>query len=167
MRSHKNSIEEIIFDLLFKPQFKYKGVPVSMMGLPSLFPYKKQSVANAVYRLKKEGYIKKDGDFLFAMPKSQKYIESKKARFLVFDSKIKEKSPKNLIVMFDIPEERKAEREWLRFHLKKFNYEMIQKSVWVGPSPLPKEFLDYVKEINLENNIKTFKLANDYTQKMR
>ena len=167
MRSRKNSIEERIFNLLFEPKFKYKGVPVSLIGLPSIFPYKKQSVRNALHRLKKEGYIRRDGDFLFAMPKSQKYIESKKAKFPVFDSKIKENSSKNLLVMFDIPEDRKAEREWFRFHLKKFGYEMIQKSVWVGPSPLPKEFLNYVKEINLENNIKTFKLARDYTQKMR
>ena len=29
---------------------------------------------------------------------------------------------------------------------KKFHYVMIQKSVWRGPSPLPKEFLDYIKK---------------------
>ena len=52
--------------------------------------------------------------------------------------------------MFDISESKRAEREWLRWHLKKFNYLMIQKSVWVGPSPIPKEFLDYIKSIGLK-----------------
>jgi hypothetical protein len=42
---------------------------------------------------------------------------------------------------------------------------MIQKSVWVGPSPLPKEFMDYVKEIGLKDNLKTFKLAKSYLDK--
>ena len=42
---------------------------------------------------------------------------------------------------------------------------MIQRSVWVGPSPLPKEFLDYVKTIGLQNYLKTFKLAEAYTGK--
>lgn len=61
--------------------------------------------------------------------------------------------------MFDIPEEKKAEREWFRFHLKRFGFEMIQRSVWVGPAPLPKEFLVYLEEIDLKSCIKTFKLA--------
>ena len=67
--------------------------------------------------------------------------------------------------MFDIPEVQKAEREWLRWHLKKFHYFMIQKSVWVGPSPLPKKFLDYIKSIKIENGVKTFKLARGYNFK--
>ena len=67
--------------------------------------------------------------------------------------------------MFDIPEIKKVERNWLRWHLKKFNYIMIQKSVWVGPSPLPKEFLDYIKSIGLEDGIKIFKLARGFYNK--
>jgi DNA-binding transcriptional regulator PaaX len=65
--------------------------------------------------------------------------------------------------MYDIPHEKKKERDWFRRHLKKFNYIMIQKSVWVGPSPLPKDFLDYVKSIGLLSQLKTFKLAKPYT----
>ena len=66
------------------------------------------------------------------------------------------------MVMFDIPETKKAEREWLRWHLKKFDYLMLQKSVWVGPSPLPKEFLNYVERIGIKDGFKTFKLAKNY-----
>lgn len=79
-----------------------------------------------------------------------------------FDVKFPKDAQKNMIVMYDIPEPKKAEREWFRWHLKKFGYAMIQKSVWVGPSPLPKEFLKYLDEIKLRNAIKTFKLANAY-----
>lgn len=39
---------------------------------------------------------------------------------------------------------------------------MIQRSVWVGPSPLPEEFLNYLKRIGLEKEFKTFKLAKSY-----
>ena len=82
-----------------------------------------------------------------------------------FDSSLPENSPKKLIVMYDIPHEKKKERDWFRRHLKKFGYIMIQKSVWVGPSPLPKEFLDYVKDIGLKTQLKAFKLAKSYTNK--
>ena len=64
----------------------------------------------------------------------------------------------------DIPEGKKKERDWFRRQLMKFEYIMIQKSVWVGPSPLPKDFLDYLKEIKIGNNFKTFKLAKPYNK---
>ncbi len=84
---------------------------------------------------------------------------------LSFNFSFKKDSPKDLIVMYDIPSTLKKERDWFRRHLKKFQYIMIQKSVWVGPSPLPKEFLDYVKEIKIEEGLKTFKLAKPYSDK--
>ena len=49
--------------------------------------------------------------------------------------------------------------------LKKIWLHIGAKSVWVGPSPLPKDFLSYIKEIHLENCIKTFKLSNPYKEK--
>ena len=156
------SIEDKILKLLLESTHRYKGMSVSMLGIPTIFPYKKQSINNAIYRLNKDGYVLNKNDYLFLLSRGRKYIENKKARFLTFDSPYKKESPKNLIVMFDIPEVKKAEREWFRFHLRQFNYEMIQKSVWVGPSPLPKDFLDYVKDIKLKECIKTFKLAKSY-----
>jgi CRISPR-associated endonuclease Cas2 len=147
---------------------RYKGVPVSVFGLPAMFPYKKQSINNAIYRLNKNGYISKNNDCVLLLPKGRKYVENKKIRLMTFDSPFKKDSPKDLLVMFDIPEDKKAEREWFRFQLRQFGYNMIQRSVWVGPSPLPKEFLDYVKNLKLKDCIKTFKLAKSYnTQTQR
>ena len=155
-------IEDKILKLLLEPTHRYKGIPVSMFGIPAVFPYKRQSINNAVYRLSKNGYVLKEDSCISLLPKGRKYVENKKVHLLTFDSPYKEESPKNLLVMFDIPEIKKTEREWFRFHLRQFGYEMIQKSVWVGPSPLPKDFLDYVKNIGLSECIKTFKLAKPY-----
>ncbi len=82
-----------------------------------------------------------------------------------FSSPFEKDSPKNLILMYDVAEEKKKERDWFRRQLKNFGFTMIQRSVWVGPSPLPTEFLDYVKVIGLKDNLKTFKLAKAYTGK--
>ena len=162
MLSQKLSIGDKILKLLLEPTHRYKGVPVSMFGIPAIFPYKKQSINNAIYQLNKNGFISKNNDYMSLLPRGRKYVENKKVRFLTFDSPYKKGEPKNLLVMFDIPETKKAEREWFRFHLREFGYEMIQKSVWVGPSPLPKDFMDYVKDIKLRGCIKTFKLAKPY-----
>ncbi len=66
--------------------------------------------------------------------------------------------------MFDIPEGKKAQRDWFRQQLRQFQYVMIQKSVWVGPSPLLKEFTEYVKRVGLGESIKQFKLAKGYSE---
>ena len=98
----------------------------------------------------------------YLTPAGKRYIKRKENSLQQFGHNFTKETPKNLMVMFDVPETKKAEREWLRWHLKKFNYEMIQKSVWVGPSPLPKEFMDYVSKIKLKESIKTFKLTKSY-----
>lgn len=71
-------------------------------------------------------------------------------------------APRDLIVVYDIPSGKRKERDWFRRHLKKFDYIMIKQSVWVGPSPLPKNFLKYVKSIGLVNQLVTLKLAKPY-----
>lgn len=110
-----------------------------------LFKHKKRSVSERPARIPKRNYsFNKCFDFNFANT-----------------------APRDLIVMYDIPKGMKKEREWFLRHLKKFDYIMIQKSVWVGPSPLPKDFLHYVKSIGLLNKLRTLKLAKPYSKENR
>ncbi|MFH1455061.1 MAG: CRISPR-associated endonuclease Cas2 [bacterium] len=113
----------------------YKGVPVNSLGFPIFDTSKKLVKPDKIKRIFHHTFL----------------------------SDLKDDLPKNMIVMYDIPSDKRKERDWFRRHLKKFNYIMIQKSVWVGPSPLPKDFIDYVKSIGLQNQLKTFKLAKSYT----
>jgi len=116
--------------------FSYKGVKVNSLGFPIIFD-------------DKEHRYKKDN-------RKRKFYN------ISFHSNLKENANKNLLVMYDIPHEMKNERDWFRRQLKNFHFIMIQKSVWVGPSPLPKEFSDYVKRIGLKDKFKTFKLEKVY-----
>lgn len=65
--------------------------------------------------------------------------------------------PKTMIVTFDIPETRKRERAWLRIELANLGFAMLQKSVWLGPSPLPKKFIESLDHMKLLSYIKFFK----------
>src|SRR3989344_1669444 len=155
-----------ILEELLKPRFRYKGMSVNFLGLPAFYEdYSKNTLSKEFYRLKQKGFIETGGEFLRITQKGQEYVKRRQNSFTTFNFTFPKSTPKNLIVMFDIPEQKKAEREWFRFHLKKFGYDMIQRSVWVGPSPLPEDFLNYVKEIKLKNCIKTFKLAKSYRDK--
>ncbi|MFH1455090.1 MAG: CRISPR-associated endonuclease Cas2 [bacterium] len=124
-----------------KKNLTYKGAKVNSFGIPILSHGKKSEVRHGELQ----------------------GLENKYHQYHYFNFSFEKDSPKNLIVMYDIPHEKKKERDWFRRHLKKFNYIMIQKSVWVGPSPLPKDFLDYVKSIGILSQLKTFKLAKPYT----
>ena len=117
----------------------YKGMRVNVFGLP-------------ISKNDKKDRIKKTN-------------RKRKFYHIAFSSPFVENSPRNLILMYDVVEEKKKERDWFRRQLKNFGYIMIQRSVWVGPSPLSKEFLDYVKAIGLQKHLKTFKLAKPYTGK--
>ena len=166
MKSDNMSIIESFLYELLRPQFKYKGMSVNLLGLPiSGKNYSKRSYSNAISKMKNKEFIKHEGEFFKITLRGREFIKKRQDSFNIFNNSFKKESPKNLIVMFDIPETQKAEREWFRWHLKKFNYFMIQKSVWVGPSPLPKDFSDYLEEIKLKECIKTFKLAKPYSNK--
>jgi len=120
-----------------KKYFKYKGVTVNSFGLPMF-----HSDKNDTKKSKKNG---------------KRYFH-----YLHFYFNFSNTAPKNMILMYDIPYEKRKERDWFRRHLKRFDYVMVQKSVWIGPSPLPKDFLNYVKSIGLSKQLKTFKLAKPY-----
>ena len=125
--------------MISKKNFYYKGMKVNSFGIP-------------IFSRGRKSRVKK---------------ENRKRTFynISFSSPFNKNSSKNLLLIYDIPEGRKKERDWFRRHLIKFGYIMIQKSVWVGPSPLPKDFLDYLKEIKIKDNFMTFKLAKSYAEK--
>ena len=96
--------------------------------------------------------------------KKEKRYQTKRQYLHSFTSEFRANAPKNLLLIYDIQEERKKERDWFRRQLKNFDFIMIQRSVWVGPSPLPNDFLDYLKRIGLHQEFKTFKLSKSYTK---
>lgn len=127
--------------------------------------YKYQSLLNKFSSLKEQKLVgKTDGGEYYITWKGIEYFESGRYKQKLIDlnfGEIKNKT-KNLLVIYDIPESSKKEREWFRKHLKKLDFEMIQRSVWIGPSPLPKSFLEYVEEIGIKKDFKTFKLSKSY-----
>jgi len=125
-----------------KKYLKYKGVTINHFGIP-------------VFSFDKKDIIKKGTP-------GRKYFQ-----YPCFIHNYKNTAPKDLVVMYDIPENKKKEREWFRRHLQKFDYIMVQRSVWVGPSPLPKDFLNYVKKIGLSDQLRTLKLAKPYSKEDR
>jgi len=156
------SIVSEILEELWNTELNYKGVRVNIFGIPRFSKYPKKSVQVTINRLRKNGVIEKELAGIVLSKYGKEYVKKKFDSLKQFDKPENTSKDRNLLVMFDVPTEKKHQREWLRCHLKKFNYVMVQKSTWVGPYPLPKEFSKYLKEIKLDNCIKTFKLDKPY-----
>jgi len=110
-------------------------------------------------RLRAKDYIRhsKEG---WKITKGGEYYLSSRYRLSYFSSPFTKTSPANIIISFDIPEREKALRNWLRNQIKIFGYKKLQKSLWLGPGPLPKDFLHRLQELNIKEKVKVFKISN-------
>src|SRR3989344_4611737 len=154
-------IKEILEEL-WNTELNHKGMIVNIFGIPRFKKYSQRSIRTTIDRLKKKGVIEKELAGIVLSKYGKEYARRKIDSLKQFNKPENISKDRNLLIMFDVPTARKPEREWLRWHLKKFSYIMVQKSVWVGPSPLPIEFRKYLEEIKLSKCIKTFKLARSY-----
>jgi DNA-binding transcriptional regulator PaaX len=156
------SISNNILQNLFEQTIYYKGVPVNIFGIPKFNHISKKTLSQNIYRLSQKGYIEKNSSGYVLTNSGKKYITKQHTKLKRFEKSKSIPKEKTLLVFFDIPESKKTYRTWFRDHLKSFDFIMVQKSVWVGPNPLPNEFSDYIKEINLSDCIQTFQLAKPY-----
>lgn len=146
-----------------KPTIKYKGMHLGFLGLPDFKYYKYQTLANNCSSLKNRGYIKEMNGNYFITYKGEEFLEKVvRVNFKKFTTEKTKNGPKDLLVLYDVPQDQTSLRNWFRRELKIFHFVMIQRSVWVGPSPLPKEFVSYLKSVGLKDSIKTFKLTKGY-----
>ena len=109
--------------------------------------------AQSIYRLKKKGLIDVSSRGILI---TEKGVRDSKNRFNLFT--IKPNKTQKMLIIFDIPETERRSRDWLRRQIKFWDFEMIQKSVWLGCGPLPDEFNEYIESRGLEKYIKIFNI---------
>jgi len=117
--------------------------------------YKKESIQVALSRLNKKGYVNNSNNE-WSLTKEGKIFLNKTSPFNYIVSNFNKNSPINTIVSFDIPETNRVSRNWVRNQLKIFNYKMLQQSLWLGPGPLPTNFIKRLNELKIRENIKIF-----------
>lgn len=103
-----------------------------------------------LYRLREKGIIKINKESVEINREKLNYFYKYK---LIYS---KPKSTSKIIMIFDIPEKERNTRDWLRHQIKLWGFTMIQQSVWLGTGPLPDEFQERAKLLNLKKYIKIF-----------
>lgn len=69
------------------------------------------------------------------------------------------KTKNEIIVIFDIPERERLKRSWLRLVLRNAGFRMIQKSVWMGRSKFPRDFLEDLHRMGILEFVEIFEVT--------
>ena len=85
--------------------------------------------------------------------------KSANQRFSMADLAI-EKSERPIIIIFDIPENKRQSRKFLRAALKTIGFRMLQKSVWIGEIKIPKEFVFCLRSMSIIDYIHIFEVSS-------
>lgn len=96
------------------------------------------SARTIIWRLKKKGLVGQEGKRGgFNLTDSGKEF----LNFLSDKNKKKSWDGKWRIIMFDVPEYKKGQRDYLRFKLLSENYRPLQKSVFIGKHPIGEDII--------------------------
>jgi hypothetical protein len=110
----------------------------------------KKDMAMLIYNLRQNGYLK-----TLKVKDKSAVILTQKGLEKVFMVKMKLKDKKTRqdkqwqMVLFDIPEKKRKERDYFRRGLQCLGYKKLQKSIWVCPYNIEKETQDLIKRYKL------------------
>ena len=125
----------------------------------------KQKYYVMLAKLKRDGLvkekIKRKRKLLFLTERGKKKLAALKEMITnrLPQGYVKEIGQKLTIVAFDIPEKERNKRDWIREVLKMLGFTMIQKSVWIGKTKVPQEFLDDLLEFRLLDFVEIFEIS--------
>ena len=113
--------------------------------------WKRKKIVSVIKRLEKQEivYLKRDGDKVFVYIKNKNHPKVVKYSIKsILNLKLKKKkwAKKWVVVFFDIPEQQRNKRDYLRQFLREIGFYPYQKSVYLFPYECKKE-IDLIKKI--------------------
>lgn len=110
---------------------------------------KKSDLAQALKRLREGGFVeeeKDEGEIIFKLTQ-----KGKDKAILLMDEKDDKWDGRWRLVIFDIPEKRRAVRILLRRKLLYWGFRKWQKSVWASKKNCTKQLRDFIKGVGIED----------------
>ncbi|WKZ26291.1 MAG: hypothetical protein QY304_02770 [Candidatus Paceibacterota bacterium] len=156
---YRGTITEMLLKALLYKTHSFREVEEMVKKYKPNKEVSRISILNTLYRLKKRGLVTKTASG-WSANKTTKSALANRSNFNknYFSKNKKDGQIKEMIVMYDIPENLRAKRERLREGLKALEFKQKQQSVWIGPAPLPKEFIKYLAELKIIKFINFFQV---------
>lgn len=152
---YENTISDELIAFIFSGKSNGRRKAILYEMAKNRFEMKKSVYNQNIYRLKKNGYLIQENDNIIISPKGILYQNN---QYRYIKNKIEKKN--KIIFIFDIPETKKKAREWVRNQIKFWDFTMIQKSVWVGHGPLPLEFSNRLKVLEIDKCVRIFNVQS-------
>ena len=115
-------------------------------------------------RLRKDGLLSKENTLT---AKGMRYISRGENNQKQYPKRFYEKGKEEKIVLvtFDIPEKKRGYRDWMRSALSSMGMEPLHKSVWVGKTAIPEDFLNDLQSSRLLDCVEILEISKKGTIK--
>ena len=134
----------------FSPKYSFTKPTRALFGLDAEFERKKinkNTIVKNLERLVAQGMVvRKDKKFILS-EEGRRLIEYMGLRRNVLGKKW---DGKYRLVIFDIPEKQRVDREWLREELYLLEYTQLQKSVFISKYPLVEDIIHNIRKRKLD-----------------
>jgi len=156
----EKSVTETLLRILLYKTHSFKEIRAIAKKINSFEDVSDSSIRVTLSRLKKKGLVKRTSQGWSSSVLAEKYLKKpKKFSKTKFRKNIKSKD--QMILIYDIPEAMKRERNWLRRELRVMDFKQIQLSVWLGPAPLPKEFVEALGNMRIIKFLNFFRAREE------
>ena len=121
---------------------------------------------NLMHRLRKDCLITKKKSSWTITKKGKQKLDGLKERKEVFIPRKKyliEEGKELNIIIFDIPEEQRRKRDWLRETLIQLGFSKLQQSVWISKNKLPEELLKDLQTFRMLEYVEIFSITKTGT----
>lgn len=159
MSSDKNYSKKILRILAEKPAVSLSQLKDSTLGTqiaPKALSRDNYAITRSLKRLKETGFIEQ-----ISSPQNTYARLTKEGKKKMYSLKLENENTlvNNCwdgfwrIIILDLSEDRKKERESLRYLLKKANFICIKNTVWVSPYPYEHLFTNIKKDLGLSTEL--------------
>lgn len=151
-----SEVGEATIDVFFPSHYSFAQASLHLFGLDASPRISLRSFSAIISRLRKQGLVErktKSGKSLWLLTgRGQEALRPTQRRINPPDGIRR-------LVIFDVPERERNKRDILRAELVTSNFQQLQKSVWIGESPLSGDFINMLDRLGLHKKVHIFSVV--------
>ncbi len=151
-----SEIGEGTLDSFFPAKYPEARIWRGLLRLDAGYKFSRTSFSTLLSRLKSMGLVERQG----AKKVSIWHLTSRGERYLKKEADKPRPDGIRRLVIFDIPERERGKRDIIRSELVGLGYSQLQKSVWIGQIPLPRDFMELLDALNLYGKVHIFSIRD-------
>lgn len=133
----------------------------SLLGLDQKHRFQRDTFASLLSRLQRQGLVLRTGTHRHSLwrltRRGERYVNRRQE-----DQKVQSDGIGRLVI-FDIPEKERRKRDTVRMELIGIGFHQLQKSVWYGEHPLPRDFVTLIDTLSLQRCVHIFSVRQSGT----